>query len=480
MIHLLSESLRFWWPEAALGAGALLTALLAAWGRPAKAAIAAAWITLASVAALLLNAPGVAQDALFFGMIVADPFSLAFRWLALVTIIITALLVCGSRDGTEERRGEYLSLVLFIGLGLMLMAEANHLLMAYLAIEFVSLSSYLLVGFSDDARSSEASLKYLLFGALASGIMLFGMSLLFGLTGELGFFGLLQASSVVAFETPGIFLLAIMLMLVGLAFKISLVPFHMWTPDVYEGAPIPVTALLSVGPKAGALALLVRIMHALHPVWPAIAPAIAALAVITMTFGNLVALVQTNVKRLFAYSTIGQVGYLLIGFVVQSPAGLQGLLLYLVAYLFMNLGAFACIAWVVNETGSESIEAFRGLGRRSPVLAFLLTVCLLSLAGIPPMFGFIGKFFLFGAAIQGHYVWLAVAGAANSALALYYYVKLIRQMYLASDNSKSGALEGTLPLRLAAWVCALATLLLGLFPSSLLALLRESVRINLL
>jgi proton-translocating NADH-quinone oxidoreductase chain N len=454
--------------------------VLGAWGRPSKSSIAAAWASLSACALALLNLPASSGEPIFFGMIVTDPFSLAFRWLALGTCAIVCLLVCGLDDGSEDRRGEYLGLVLLIGSGLMLMAEANHLLMVYLAIELVSLSSYLLVGFSDDARGSEAALKYLLFGALASGIMLFGMSLLFGLTGQLGFFGLLQATSGMASQPPCLLLFALVLTLVGLAFKISLVPFHMWTPDVYEGAPVPVTALLSVGPKAAALALLVRLMSALHPLWPSVEGLFLVLTVVTMTFGNLVALVQTNVKRLLAYSTIGQVGYILIGFVVQSTAGLQALVLYLAAYLFMNLGAFACVAWVVNATRSESIDAFRGLSRKAPALAFLLTVFLLSLAGIPPLLGFLGKFLLFGAALQASHVGLAVAGAANSAVALYYYLKLIRQMYLAPAGEAAGSMPGTFALRLAAWLCAAATLVLGVFPGSLLALLKEAMHINLL
>ncbi len=479
MSSILSDSLLFWRPELCLAAGALLSLLLGAWGRPSRAAIAMAWLTVFATAFLLAAAPGPSSAALFFDMIVIDPFASVFRWLALATTSIVLLMVVGSRDGTEPDRGEYAGLVLMVGLGLMLMAQANNLLMAYVAVELVSLSSYLLVGFADDARGREAALKYLFFGALSSGVMLFGMSLLFGLTGELGFLGLLQAASGWPAQPPSIVLLSVLLILVGVAFKISLVPFHMWTPDVYEGAPVPVTALLSVGPKAAALALLVRMVVALQPVWPALGPVLIGLTVLTMTFGNLVALVQTNVKRLFAYSTIGQVGYLLIGLVVQTPAGLQGMILYLIAYLFMNLGAFACLAWVVQETGRESLDAFNGLGRRSPALAFLLALFLLSLAGIPPLFGFIGKFYLFGAAIQAHHVPLAVAGAVNSAIALYYYVKLIRQMYLATEDAPVTP-RGTLPLKIAAGICAIATIGFGVFPTFILAWLPQVTQINLL
>jgi NADH-quinone oxidoreductase subunit N len=371
----------------------------------------------------------------------------------------------------------------------MLMAEANHLLMAYLSMELVSLSSYVLVGFLDERRSAEAALKYLLFGALSSGIMLFGMSLLFGVTGNLAFPELLRSSGQLSAPIQSALLMAVSLMLAGLAFKISMVPFHQWTPDAYEGAPIPITALLSVAPKAAGLALLLRLMEALHPAWPMLVPLLAWLTVLTMTLGNLVALVQTNLKRLLAYSTIAQVGYMLIGFVVHSPQGLEALLVYLLAYLFMNLGTFACVIAVVDKTGDESLESFRGLSRRSPGLAFLCAIFLLSLAGIPPLLGFFGKFLLFGAALQGNYLWLALAGILNSALALYYYVNIIRLMYVASTQQPASpplqvggyaALHPGISLRLALGVCAAATLFLGLYPGPLLSLMSRAASINLL
>ena len=361
----------------------------------------------------------------------------------------------------------------------MLMAEASHLLMAYLAIEMVSLSTYLLVGLRRDDRGAEASLKYFLFGALASGIMLFGMSLLFGLTGSLSFASLREATAGLDGSLRGALVIAVTLMLAGLGFKISMVPFHLWTPDAYEGAPVPVTALLSVGPKAAGLALFVRLMDALAPAWPALEPLVLSLTMVTMTFGNLVALVQTNVKRLLAYSTIAQVGYLLIGFIVNTRLGLEALIVYLAAYLFMNLGAFACVVAVVQDTGRESLDAFRGLAKRSPVLAVLTTLFLLSLAGIPPLLGFVGKFLLFGAAIQAGYVALAVVGVVNSTVALYYYVRIIREMYLQAPDSP-GMLRPAPALRLAAAVCGAGTLGLGLFPGTLLSLAGLAATVNLL
>lgn len=489
MRGVLLESLNAWWPEVILSLGALLVLVLGAGtkrarpGPPPKLvggpAHAVAWLTLVASGFALWQTPVPTATDLFFGLILCDPFSLVFRWMALGVLALVILMVVGSHDVEESVGGEYLGLLFFIGVGLMLMAEANHLLMAYLAMELVSLSSYALVGFVKDARSSEASLKYLLFGALASGVMLFGMSFLFGLTGELSFPELRRSVAGLSGPMTHALLVAVALMVVGLAFKISMVPFHMWTPDVYEGAPVPVTALLSVGPKAAGLALLLRLMEALKPVWPSLEGLLIGLTIVTMTLGNLVALAQTNIKRLLAYSTIAQVGYLLIGFVVQTRLGIEALLFYLVAYLFMNLGAFACVIAVVNDTGSESLEAFRGLSQRSPVLALLCTVFLLSLAGIPPLMGFVGKFLLFGSAIESGAILLAVAAVLNSVIALYYYVNIIRQMYLQGPTGPQ-PLSTSLPLRLATAVCGVSTVVLGLFPNTLLLLLGASSVVHLL
>ncbi len=474
MSQVLLDSLAAWWPECCLSVGALLVFLVGAWTKRSGAVFVTAWVTVVASAAALWYAPVPPATSLFFELIICDPFSLAFRWMALGTLALILLLVMGSREVPETLTGEYVGLLCLIGVGLMLMAEANHLLMAYVAMELVSLSSYILVGLLDERRSAEASLKYLLFGALASGIMLFGMSLLFGVTGELGFPGLLNASTGMGQPMLGTLVVAVSLMLAGLAFKISMVPFHMWTPDVYEGAPIPVTALLSVGPKAAGLALFFRLIATLAPVWPSLKVVLLVLTVVTMTLGNVVALVQTNVKRLLAYSTIAQVGYLLIGFVVSTTVGKEAVLFYLVAYLFMNLGAFACVVTVARETGSESVEAFRGLASRSPGVALIGTVCLLSLAGIPPLLGFIGKFLLFGAALDAGYVWLAIAGIVNSAIALFYYTNLIRLMYFATP-AQSARVYAAAPLRVALGVCVTATVLLGLFPEPLLVWLKRAV-----
>ncbi len=475
----LFESLSAWWPELILSAGALFVILCGVWTKRTQPALFVTWATLVAAAVALWQVPVPTATSPFFGLIICDPFSYTFRWLALGTVMIVTLLVTGSRDIEPDAVGECLGLLLLIGVGLMVMAESVHLLMAYVAMELVSLSSYVLVGFLRDQRSAEASLKYLMFGALSSGMMLFGMSLLFGLTGALAFPDLLRATSALGQPAAGPLLVALTLLLVGLGFKISMVPFHQWTPDAYEGAPIPVTALLSVGPKATGLALLLRLINALRPAWPQLMWLFLGLTIATMTLGNLVALVQTNVKRLLAYSTIGQMGYLLIGLTVNSRMGLEALLLYLVAYLFMNLGMFACVIAVVNDTGSEALEAFRGLAARAPGLALMCAMFLLSLAGMPPLLGFFGKFLLFGSAIEAHQLWLALAGIINSAIALYYYVNIIRLMYSAAPQP-SRLLHVGASLRLVLGICTAVTLLLGLFPARLLSALRTATTITLL
>ena len=464
--HLL-ESLRLWLPELILAVGAMAVMLCGACLKRPRPALLAAWAAMALAAVALLAAPA-APAAPFFGLISLDPLSRVFRWLAWSTIALTSLLVACSDEVEPRWTGELLGLLLAVGVGLMAIAESVHLLMAVLSIELVSLSSYCLVAMARTARASEAALKYLLFGALSSGIMLFGMSWLFGLTGQMAFPAIRASLVGVGPPLTQACVLAVGLVLVGLAFKISMVPFHMWTPDVYEGAPLPVTAMLSVGPKAAGLALLLRLAWALGPVWVAAAPVLIALTIVTMTLGNVLAIAQTNVKRLLAYSTIGQVGYLLIGFVINTPQGYGALVLYLIAYLFMNLGLFAGVVAVHRATRSESLEAFRGLAHRAPALAAACAIFLLSLAGMPPLLGFFGKFLLFGSAIESHRVALAVVGAINSALALYYYVNVIRLMYLLAPAPGAASLRPSWPARLAVGACAAATVGWGLCPGGLL------------
>jgi NADH-quinone oxidoreductase subunit N len=474
----LKESLSFWWPEVVLSAGALGVILLGAFNRRTSMVWALAWVTLV-VAGVLLGVQQQPRVEVFFGMIACDGFALIFRYLSLAATALTLLMIQGSREPLrlQQHRGEYIGLVLLIAVGLMLMAEANHLLMAYIGLELVGLSSYLLVGFAEDPRAAEASLKYLFFGALATALMLFGFVLLYGVTGSFAFPEMRAALLVVDSRWVAVAQVAAALVLLGLAYKISLVPMHFWTPDIYEGAPVPVAALLSVGPKAAGLALLLRLFEVLAPLKDTLYPVLLVLTVLSMTVGNVIALVQTNIKRLLAYSTIAQVGYILIGVLADSSLGLHAVLIYLVAYLLMNFGAFACLVAVVHERGEEGFAAFAGLAQRAPGMAFWCTLCLLSLAGLPPLLGFFGKFYLFGAALDADQLPLAIAGVVNSALALYYYVRVIRSMYL--EAAPAQPLTVGAPLRWAVWACGLGTLVLGLFPGPLFQWLHAATAVQL-
>jgi NADH-quinone oxidoreductase subunit N len=329
-----------------------------------------------------------------------------------------------------------------------LLAQARNLLMIYLSLEFVGLLSYLLVGFvRNSIRSSEAALKYVLFGAVASGVFLFGASIFYGLTGSLDIAAPLVQGYSAAHIVAGIFMLG------GFLFKLAAVPMQAWCPDVYEGAPTPITALLSVAPKAAGFAVLMRVSQivGLQFSWPVI---IAVVSAVTMTFGNLAAIPQMNVKRLLAYSSIAHAGYLLMGIACATPKGYEAVYFYFVAYLLMNLGAFLVVQIMSNKTGTEEISAFAGLARSGPfgaVVAIAMTIFLLSLTGVPPFVGFIGKFYLFSAVIDAKIWWLAIVGIANSVVSLYYYMRIVKAMFFdAAPSEYRLEMDGVVPSALLA------------------------------
>lgn len=419
---------------------------------------------------------------LFFGFFVLDPFSFFFKIVSLGIVGVTLLASLSYEPQTSEGKpaplpylGEYTALFLFLAFGLILMGSSNNLLMIFLSLEFVSILSYLLVGFlKKDSRSKEAALKYLLFGSVASGTMLYGMSILFGLTGAIDL-NVIQARLATQPVSPALVLTALVLVMVGLGFKISMAPFHMWAPDVYEGAPTPVTAFLTVGPKALGFALLLRLLHtSFFELWNEWSYLLAVLSMFTMTIGNVIAISQTNVKRLLGYSSIAQAGYILMGLCVSSEIGVTGVLIYLLAYALTNLGAFLCVIAVSNHFGSDEIDTYAGLAQKSPFLAASLTLFLLSLAGIPPLAGFIGKLYVFASAIEGRFFTLAVVAAVNSALAAYYYFKIVRLMYLAPAGSAEPIAQ-PIPL-LAALILTLAGVLaLGVLPSPFIAFVQRAL-----
>lgn len=393
---------------------------------------------------------GWGEGWLFHRMIVIDNFAVFFKVILSLSALGAIWMSLGSSEIKGPNQGEYYGILLGSTLGMFFMASAANLLTAYLALEFVSLTSYVLTGYlRHNRRSGEAALKYLIYGGVASGTMIYGMSWIFGLAGSLDYaeinHALLRAEGN---RLP--LLVALVLIFVGFGYKISAVPFHMWAPDVYHGAPIPVTAFLAVGSKAAGFALLMRFFYpALSQAgedgswqflagvdWPQL---MLLISMITMTFGNLAALNQQNVKRLLAYSSIAHAGYILMGFVVLSNDGLRAMLFYLVVYYLMNLGAFLVVMVVANSTGREDIDGFRGLAWRGGWLpAVAMAIFLFSLVGLPPLAGFIGKFYLFAAVIKENFYYLAVVGILNSVVSLYYYARIIKTMFLDSPLGTDG------------------------------------------
>ena len=403
------------------------------------------WITilgfaLALAATLYIWGSDVTR---FAGMYYIDTFSLFFKVIATLTGIILTLVSIDYLKKRTPYKGEFLSIFTFAVLAMTMTASAGSLLMIYLSIEFLSYTSYLLTGFlRDDKKSNESAIKYFLYGAITSATMLYGLSLLYGISGSLNLSDI--AATFTATVDPSVRLVGLIstaLVLTGVGFKISLVPFHQWAPDAYEGAPTPVTAFLSVGPKAVGFAVLLRLAIIALPAYKdGWIPLLVVISILTMTLGNLTALRQTNVKRMLAYSSIAQAGYMLIGVVAvnltAAPtfSGLNGILIYLFAYLFTNLGAFICVIAIENSTGIVEIADYAGLIRRAPLVAALFVIFFLSLAGIPPTAGFIGKFFVFGAALREGYILLAAIGVINSVISVFYYFSVVRQAFFEAPK----------------------------------------------
>jgi len=420
------------------------------------------------------------SESEFSGMISVDPFAAFFKILVGFAALIIIVFSFFSSEvlSTVRRMGEYFSLLVAMTLGMYLMAGASNLLMMVLALELTSLSSYILAGYTKEASdSSEASLKYILYGALSSGVMLYGISILFGLTGATDFLGI---NKVLALGTTNYIslLVATIFILVGFGYKISAVPFHFWTPDVYEGAPITITAFLSVASKAAGFSMMIRffkvtfldthIVGLPSGMWASIAGVewnklIAILSVLTMTLGNLVAIWQKNLKRLLAYSSIAHAGYMLMGVAILSDKGIAAVLVYFIVYLFMNLGAFLVVMMIANKTGSENIDTYKGLGYRSPLVGVAMVIFFISLTGLPPTAGFIGKLYLFAALLDAKWIWLAIVGAINSVISLYYYVRVLRNMFLRDPEGNSEPIVFPAPQLTLLVLLTIPTILFGLY-----------------
>lgn len=411
-----------------------------------------------------------------------DPFALAIKMIALVAMGIVVLASAAYVQARSRYQAEFYTLLLLSTLAICLSSAATDLIVIFLAFELLSVASYILTGYlRDDRRSAEAAIKYFLYGATVLAMMLYGMSWLYGLTGSTDLAGIAAALREAEDVLRPVVIPPLILMAAGFAFKVAAVPFHQWAPDAYEGAPTPVAAFLSVGPVIAGCALIVRVMLTALPIdlqslaldWRTV---LTTLATLTMTVGNLVALWQRNIRRLLAYSSITQAGYILIGVVAASPRGITATLFYLTAYTLANLGAFAAIIAFSSQTGSDVIEDYAGLSKRAPPLALALLVCLLSLGGIPPLAGFIGRLYLLYAAIEAGMLWLAVVGVINSVISLACYWKVIRAMYLVPSR-ESSPLPVTGTLALALEFAIIVVLALGLYPAPFLELLRSAAMV---
>jgi NADH-quinone oxidoreductase subunit N len=436
------------------------------------------WITMGALVATMLSLLPFSSTHVEVakGLIAVDQFAFFFKFVFLVAAALTVLMSVRYLEVEGVSPGEYYFLILCATLGMMIMAGGIDMITIFIGLETMAISFYILAGFiKPNQRSNEAAVKYFLLGAFSLGILLYGMSLMYGLSGTTNL--RTMATIFAGQERDPRLALAVILVVAGVGFKIAAVPFHMWAPDVYEGAPTPVTAFLSVGSKAASFAMLLRIfvegLPSMSADWRML---FEALAIITMTIGNLAALTQTNLKRMLAYSSIAHAGYVLIGIVAGTPRGVTATLIYLLIYSFMQLGAFAVIVMMRRQdVVGDELKDFAGLHVRHPLAAFAMLLFMLSLGGIPPTAGFMGKFWLFGAAIEAGYVWLAVIGVLNSAISLYYYIRIVVFMYVKPPTAGSQpAMSPSLSLALA--VAVVATLVLGIYPRVLFDLAESAAR----
>jgi NADH-quinone oxidoreductase subunit N len=434
------------------------------------------WIALAGAVAgleatwLMSQFPGLA----FWKMVKVDEFSVFFHFLVIAIAAVVILISHEYMAVQGIRAGEYYALILFGSVGMALMSSAVELVLIFIALEISSISSYVLAGFRrHEAASAESSLKYFLLGSFATAFFLYGVALMFGATGSTN----IDEISAVLRAAPISLLasVAVALMFVGLGFKVAAAPFHIWTPDVYEGAPAPIVGLMSTAPKAAAFAVLLRVVFVIDV--PGLFWIIWISAALSMTLGNAAALVQNNVKRLLAYSSIAHAGYLLMAFAAAPGLGTSAVMFYTAAYAAMNLGAFAVVSHFAN-TGERyvTLEDYEGLGRSSPLLAATLTIFLLSLIGIPMTGGFFAKFYVFSAAVKANLIWLTIIGVLNGGIGAYYYLRIIAMMYMRESRKEVPVTPVPFGLGLALAACIVATIYLGMFPSRVLQYVQDSAQ----
>ncbi len=402
----------------------------------------------------------------FGTMYVVDPFSSYFKITFLVAAILIAMFSFSYVEKLGYNQGEFFALMVMSLLGMMLMASAADFIIFYVALEMMTIPFIILTAYRyGDKKSSEAGMKYLLLSAMSSGILLYGLSILYGAAGSTQYADVINV--ITGDNMQPLTVIGLIFLLAAFGFKISMVPFHMWSPDIYEGAPTPVTAFLAVGSKAAALAAMIRMfMIALPETKDTWMTVVIVLCAMTIVLGNFVAIPQTNIKRMLAYSSIAHAGYLLMGLVAFTSLGISAILYYVILYVFANAGAFACINAFGNLTGSDEIKDYTGMWKRSPLIASVLLLCLLSLAGIPPLAGFVGKFYLFTAIIDQGYIWLAFLGIGMSMVSVYYYLIVVKVMFLGNPVEDT-PIPVSLGTKTVMWISAIVSLFLGIYPAPL-------------
>jgi NADH-quinone oxidoreductase subunit N len=435
-----------------------------------------AFLSILSIGAVAYALPG-AMGTTFSGMFVSDGYSMFFKLIFILNVILTILISVKYIAVERVNFGEYYSLILFSTLGMMIMASAGDLIVLYLGLELMALSTYILAGFIRyDRKSNEAAMKYFLLGAFASAFLLYGTAMIYGLTGTTD----LRAISAYIIRNglasnPAL-MLSMIMFAVAFSFKVAAVPFHMWAPDAYEGAPTSVTAFMSVGPKAAGFAVLGRVfLTAFGSAKIEWAPILIPIAILTMGVGNIVALSQTNIKRMLAYSSIAHAGYMLLGIIAGTSAGMASVLNYMLIYAFMNMGAFTVVIMLRSEGfKGDNISDYQGLAKTHPVAAALMLVFMFSLTGIPPTAGFMGKFYLFVSAINAGYTWLVIVAVIFSAISAYFYLRIIMLMYM-KEPKETVQLSTTPAIGLALAITVAAVLIIGILPSTIINYARAAL-----
>ncbi|MFQ5892750.1 MAG: NADH-quinone oxidoreductase subunit N [Nitrospinota bacterium] len=418
------------------------------------------------------------QEVIFGRMMVVDNYSTLFTIIFIVGTLLTALLSVGYTARMGIDRGEYYALLLFTTVGMIMMAQGLNLVTIFLGLEILSISLFILAGMQRHRLASiEASLKYFLLGAFSSAFFLYGVALTYGATSTLDLQHITRAINGATLTSKPLLLIGVGLMLIGFGFKVAMVPFHVWTPDVYEGAPTTVTAFMSVGSKAAGFGAFVRVFSlSLQPLAPDWTQMLWVIAVATMVVGNVVAIAQSNIKRMLAYSSIAHAGYIVVAMVAANALGTSSILFYLLVYTFMNLGAFGVVlALGRHEEEVLTIDDYAGLGRRAPALAAAMALFMFALAGIPPTAGFVGKFYIFSAAVQSGFIGLAVIGVMASLVSVYYYLRVVVVMYMREPAGEIPLAPWSAHTHVAVVVAAAATLALGLFPNAFMTAATQSL-----